>query len=93
MLAFGRALVRNGELLLMDEPTEGLAPLLVRQLGSTIDQLRKEGLSMVLVEQNVPFALRHADCVYVVSKGKIVHESSPKELEENAQVKSRYLGV
>ncbi len=93
MLAFGRALVRNGELLLMDEPTEGLAPLLVRQLGSTIDQLRKEGLSMVLVEQNVPFALRHADFGYIVSKGKIVHESSPKELEENAQVKSHYLGV
>jgi branched-chain amino acid transport system ATP-binding protein len=93
MLAFGRALVRNGELLLMDEPTEGLAPLLVQQLGSTIDQLRKEGLSMVLVEQNVPSALRHADYVYIMSKGKIVYESSPKELEENTQVKSRYLGV
>ncbi len=93
MLAFGRALVRNGELLLLDEPTEGLAPLLVQQLGNTIDELKKEGLSMLLVEQNVPFALRHVDYIYIMSKGKMVHESSPKELEANAQVKQRYLGV
>jgi len=93
MLAFGRALVRNGELLLMDEPTEGLAPLIVQQIGATIDQLKKEGLSMVLVEQNVPFALEHADYVYLMSKGRIVYESSPEKLEEDAQIKMRYLGV
>jgi branched-chain amino acid transport system ATP-binding protein len=93
MLAFGRALVRNGELLLMDEPTEGLAPLVVQQIGATIKELKEEGLSMVLVEQNVPFALKHADYVYIMSKGKIVYESSPKALEEDAQSRLRYLGV
>lgn len=93
MLAFGRALVRNGELLLMDEPTEGLAPLVVQQIGATIKELKEEGLSMVLVEQNVPFALKHADYVYIMSKGKIVYESPPKALEEDSQSRLRYLGV
>ena len=93
MLAFGRALIRNGELLLMDEPTEGLAPILVDQVGSTIDRLKKEGHSMVLVEQNVPFAIARADYVYIMSKGKIVYQSTPKKLEEDKQAKLRYIGV
>ena len=93
MLAFGRALVRNSELLLMDEPTEGLAPIMVDKMGSTIAELRKEGLSMVLVEQNVPFAIRHSDYVYIMSKGRIVYRSTSGELEQDDQAKSRYLGV
>ena len=93
MLASARALVRNPEFLLMDEPTEGLAPLLVQELGRTVQQLKEEGLSILLVEQNLPFALRLADHVYVMTKGRIVYESSPRELWENEEIKRSYLGV
>jgi branched-chain amino acid transport system ATP-binding protein len=93
MLATGRALVANPALLLMDEPSEGLAPLMVRELGRIIAQLRSEGISILLVEQNLGFALDLADQVYVLSKGTIVHSCPPAELMTNDEVKSRYLGV
>jgi branched-chain amino acid transport system ATP-binding protein len=93
MLAIARALMSNPELLLMDEPTEGLAPLLVREVGRVIDTLKREGLSILLVEQNLPLALRLADRVHVVSRGRIVHSSTPDELWKNTEVKARYLGV
>jgi len=93
MLASARALVSNPEFILLDEPTEGLAPLLVREFGRIIQQLKKEGLSMLLVEQNLPFALKLADYVYVMSKGRIVYESPPAELARNEEVKARHLGV
>jgi branched-chain amino acid transport system ATP-binding protein len=93
MLASARALVGNPDFLLMDEPTEGLAPLLVQELGRTIQRLKDEGLSILLVEQNLPFALRLADHVYVMTKGRIVYESSPRELWENEEIKRTYLGV
>ena len=92
MLATGRALAAEPGLLLMDEPTEGLAPLLVRELGRLVVELKERGQSILLVEQNLPFALSLADWVYIMSKGKIVHESSPKQLSENQEIKSRYLG-
>jgi branched-chain amino acid transport system ATP-binding protein len=93
MLAIARALVTNPELLLMDEPTEGLAPLLVREVGRVIERLKAEGLSILLVEQNLPLALRLADRVHILSRGQIVHSSGPAELMANEGVKSRYLGV
>jgi branched-chain amino acid transport system ATP-binding protein len=93
MLAIGRALMSNPELLLMDEPTEGLAPLLVREVGATIARLKGEGLSILLVEQNLPMALSVADHVHVLSRGQIVHSSTPAELAQNHDVQSRYLGV
>jgi len=93
MLASARALIGNPEFLLLDEPTEGLAPLLVRELGRIIQQLKGEGLSMLLVEQNLPFALKLADYVYVMSKGRVVYESSPQVLAQNADVKARHLGI
>jgi branched-chain amino acid transport system ATP-binding protein len=93
MLAVGRALMTSPELLLMDEPTEGLAPLIVREVGHIIGELRREGLSILLVEQNLPFALSLADRVHVLSRGQIVHSSTPAELAANHEVKSRYLGV
>ncbi len=93
MLASGRALVSNPELLLMDEPSEGLAPLLVRELGRIIDELKRTGIAILLVEQRLAFALRHADYVYVLSKGRVVHASTPEELAGNAEVKARHLGV
>lgn len=93
MLSLARALLGNPDLLLMDEPSEGLAPLLVRELGRVIQQLKEEGLSILLVEQNLPFALKLADYVYVMTKGRIVSESSPQALWQNEEAKARYLGV
>jgi branched-chain amino acid transport system ATP-binding protein len=93
MLAIGRALVTNPELLLMDEPTEGLAPLLVREVGRVIERLKGEGLSILLVEQNLALALRLADHVHVLSRGRIVYSEAPASLERDHEVKARYLGV
>jgi branched-chain amino acid transport system ATP-binding protein len=93
MLAIGRALMSNPELLLMDEPTEGLAPLLVREVGRVIAELKRGGLSILLVEQNLALALSVADRVHVLSRGQIVHTGPPAELMRNDDVKTRYLGV
>ncbi len=93
MLAIARALMTNPELLLMDEPTEGLAPLLVREVGRVIETLKAEGLSILLVEQNLPLALRVADHVHVLSRGRVVYSSAPDALWRNEEIKSRYLGL
>jgi branched-chain amino acid transport system ATP-binding protein len=93
MLAIGRALMSNPELLLLDEPTEGLAPLLVREVGRVIAELKRSGLSILLVEQNLALALSVADRVHVLSRGQIVHTGTPGELMGNEDVKTRYLGV
>jgi ABC-type branched-subunit amino acid transport system ATPase component len=93
MLACGRALVGNPRILLMDEPSEGLAPLLVQEFGRILLALKDEGASILLVEQNLAFALRVADHVYVMSKGHIVHECAPAELRRDEETKGRWLGV
>ena len=93
MLAIGRALMSNPDLLLMDEPTEGLAPLLVREVARVIGELKRSGLSILLVEQNLALALSVADRVHVLSRGQIVHSGTPAELMVNDDVKTRYLGV
>jgi branched-chain amino acid transport system ATP-binding protein len=93
MLAIARALMSNPELLLMDEPTEGLAPLLVREVGRVIGELKREGLSILLVEQNLPLALGVADRVHILSRGQIVYTGAPAALAADDDVKSRYLGV
>jgi branched-chain amino acid transport system ATP-binding protein len=93
MLAIGRALLTNPRLLLLDEPSEGLAPIVVREIGRLLGRLKSEGLSILLVEQNVRLALRVADRVYVMNKGQIVYHGSPRELEADEDIKRRYLGV
>jgi branched-chain amino acid transport system ATP-binding protein len=93
MLAAGRALVGNPRVLLMDEPSEGLAPLLVRQLGRLLTDLKRDGAAVLLVEQNLAFGLRMADYVYLMSKGRIVHECTPDELRRDDAIKTRWLGV
>ena len=93
MLTIGRALMTNPHLLLMDEPSEGLAPLLVREIGRVIAQLKESGFSTLLVEQNLPMALSVADYVYVISNGKIVYQSLPEEFNKNEEVKAKYIGV
>ncbi|MCB0153587.1 MAG: ABC transporter ATP-binding protein [Anaerolineae bacterium] len=93
MLAIGRALMTNPTLLLLDEPSEGLAPLIVAEIGRVIGQLRDEGLSILLVEQNLALALNTTDRVYVMSKGQAVFEGSPADLRAQPEVMQRYLGV
>jgi branched-chain amino acid transport system ATP-binding protein len=93
MLACGRALVANPTLLLMDEPTEGLAPVIVRELERLILQLKSQGVSILLAEQRFGFALRVADYVYIMSQGRIVHEALPAELWEQEEIKRAHLGV
>jgi branched-chain amino acid transport system ATP-binding protein len=93
MLAMGRALVSGPKLLLLDEPSEGLAPMIVVQIAEVISGLAEEGMAVLLVEQNFTMALRLADKIYVMSRGSIVHESSPDELAGNEEIKARYLGM
>jgi len=93
MLAIARALLTNGRLLLLDEPSEGLAPLIVREIGTTLLALKAQRLSLLLVEQNYHLALRVADRVYVMNKGQIVYQGTPAGLEADEEVKRRYLGV
>jgi branched-chain amino acid transport system ATP-binding protein len=93
MLAIARALLTNGRLLLLDEPSEGLAPRIVREIGTILTTLKAERLSLLLVEQNYHLALRVADRVYVMNKGQIVYQGTPAGLEADEEVKRRYLGV
>ncbi len=93
MLAISRALMSRPSLLLMDEPSEGLAPLIVQEIINFIGELKGKGFSILLVEQNLPMALELADYVYVMDRGLIVYESTPKELDANTYVKDTYLGV
>lgn len=92
MLAFGRALMTNPEMILMDEPSEGLAPLIVKEIGEIILHL-KENVSVLLAEQNINMALGVTDYVYVISKGMVVYEGKPEELKENEEIKHKHLGV
>jgi branched-chain amino acid transport system ATP-binding protein len=77
----------------MDEPSEGLAPRLVQQLGDQLLSLKESGMSIFLVEQNVGLALRVADDAYVIERGKIVYRGSPEDLERDEEAKHKYLGV
>src|SRR5689334_19768696 len=93
MLAIGRALMGNPRLLLMDEPSEGLAPQIVADVGRTIARLKGEGLSIVLVEQNIKLTLNLADEVAVINTGSVVFQGTARELEADESVISQHLGV
>lgn len=93
MLAVGRALMIDPELILMDEPSEGLAPVMVQHLENIVINLKREGLSILLVEQNLYSALAVADRVYILETGKVVHEGDAKVLAQQTETLHRHLGV
>ena len=93
MLAIARALLTGPELLLLDEPSQGLAPLVVSAVMDTIRELKAQHVSMLLVEQNAEMALQLADRVYVIDHGTVVFEGTPASLRADANVTATYLGV
>ena len=92
MLAMARALMSRPRLLLLDEPSLGLAPLVVHTIFQAIEQIRKEGSTILLVEQNANAALHHSDRAYVLETGRIVMEGDSKQLAQDPRVKEAYLG-
>jgi branched-chain amino acid transport system ATP-binding protein len=93
MLAIGRALMANPDLILMDEPSEGLAPRLVQRAGEIMKSLRSQGHAILLVEQNLALALEVADYLYVIASGRFVFRGTAAELGRDAEVLDRHLGV
>ncbi len=90
MLAIGRALMTNPDCLIMDEPSEGLAPIIIQGLWEAIGKLKEEGLSILLVEQSAHLALKLVDYVHVMSKGQVVYSAKPEELKANDEIKSSF---
>jgi len=93
MLTLGRTLMGNPELLLLDEPVEGLAPLVVKDLGKQILKLKEMGQTILFSEQNVKFATMTAERAYVIDKGKIRYQGSIEELRANQEIKEKYLMI
>lgn len=93
MLAIARALLMNPKLLILDEPTEGLAPIIVKLIHRKLNALRQAGLSMLLVEQNFGFATSLADDVAIVSKGQVVWSGSARDIQADTKAQERWLGV
>jgi len=93
MLSIGRSLMGNPRLLLVDEPTEGLAPLMVREVRNVLEEINKAGVSILLVEHNLKVALSLADRVYLMGKAHIGFNGSVEELRDNRQVREKYLEV
>ena len=93
MLSIARALTLAPRLLILDEPTEGLAPVIVEEIADIAERLKAQGLTMLLVEQNYPFASRIADRAYVLGKGRIRWDGIPAELDAEEEVKHTWLGI
>jgi branched-chain amino acid transport system ATP-binding protein len=93
MLTIGRALMGEPEVLLLDEPTEGLAPMIVENLEQVVTDVHNHGVAILLVEQNMRVVLRLAKRIYVISKGKIVFQGSGADLKEAREIREKYLEV
>jgi branched-chain amino acid transport system ATP-binding protein len=93
MLTIARTLMGDPDFLLLDEPSEGLAPIIVKVLGAFIETIKRESMTILLSEQNSKFALKHADRAYIVDNGAIKYSGSIAELEQNEEIKKRYLAV
>jgi branched-chain amino acid transport system ATP-binding protein len=93
MLAIGRALMGDPELLLLDEPSQGLAPLVVRAVFDVIRRLKEEGMTVLLVEQNVELTLELADRHYILERGEIVYETGNEAFRANSELRQQFLSV
>ena len=93
MLAIARGLMTDPDCLIMDEPSEGLAPIIIQAVWQAVKKLKQQGLSILLVEQNAALALQLVDHVHVMSKGRVVYSGTPKELWADEAVKAKYLGI
>jgi len=93
MMVIGRGLLTGPRLLLLDEPSQGLAPVIVNDVLAMLRDLKREGLAVLLVEQNIRMAMALADDIYVMANGRIVHQAAPSDLAEDRSVLDRYLGV
>ncbi|RMF84376.1 MAG: ABC transporter ATP-binding protein [Nitrospinota bacterium] len=93
MLAIARALLTGANLILLDEPSQGLAPLIVREVLRILRDLKREGISILLVEQKLDLATRLADSLYIIDQGHIVFEGTPQSLSENEEILHTHLGV
>ena len=93
MLTVGRTLMGNPSLLLLDEPVEGVAPIVVQELGRQIRKLKDMGLTILFSEQNLRFATQISDRAYIIEKGRIQYEGTIKELEKNREVQEKYLMI
>jgi branched-chain amino acid transport system ATP-binding protein len=93
MVAMARALMRDPQLVLMDEPTEGLMPSLIPEIAEITEEIADEGYTIIIVEQNVDLVLDIADRVYMMDNGRIHEQATPAELRENEEILERYLGV
>jgi branched-chain amino acid transport system ATP-binding protein len=93
MLAIARGLMTDPDCLIMDEPSEGLAPIIIQAVWQAVSKLKAQGLSILLVEQNAALALQLVDYVHVISKGTVAYSGTPQELWADDAVKSRYLGI
>jgi len=92
MLALGRSLMGDPELLVLDEPTLGLAPVILEDIRDGIDRVREAGVSILLCEQNVTFAMEHADRIYLLENGRVERESTPETLAGDEYIRNAYLG-
>jgi branched-chain amino acid transport system ATP-binding protein len=93
MLTIARTLMGNPDLVLLDEPTEGLAPIMVMQVMNIIKELREKGETILLVEQNSTLALTVSQRAYILENGHMVYTGAAEDLSQNAEVKQRYLGI
>nr|WP_254537838.1 ABC transporter ATP-binding protein [Halomarina sp. BCD28] len=92
MLAIGRALMGDPDLLVLDEPTLGLAPVILEDISEGIDEIRESGVTILLCEQNVTFAMKHADRIYLLEQGDVVREGTPEDLRDDDYIRESYLG-
>jgi len=93
MLTIGRTLMGNPELILLDEPVEGLAPLIVKDFSEKLMKLKEMGVTILFSEQNIRFSLTIADRAYVINKGRIEYEGTIEDLSRNEEIKQKYLMI
>ena len=93
MLAIARELIQNPDLFLMDEPSEGLSPLIVQEVGALIKELNSQGVAVLMVEQNLAFALSVARRILIMNKGAIVYAGTPADVEANPDISHNFLGM